>query len=167
MGLFTRFKRKKATATTTKDEDETDLDKQIRQMRRQRKLQEEQFLLAEQKAEYEDLIDDLYGTDEDGESPDNLLTSMLMKVLDIDKIKNSLTSSVAPSLVTNPTEKAQERGAALTSSQLEGFWNNLSSKQKKIIKRMNDDSLRKAIKLELSDRSEEDQEQAFIFVRAQ
>jgi len=168
MGLFTIFRKKKDTPTPKVDQDESDLEKEIRQLKRQRKLQEEKFLLAEQKAEFEDLMEDLYGSDDDGDDPDSILTTLLMKVFNVDNITQTLTqTSSAPPLVMNPTETDPQRGADLTPEQLADYWQKLDHKSKKLIKRLNDESLKKAIALELPDATPRSQEMAFAFIKAQ
>jgi len=106
--LFKRKEREKRSDYDFNDEDREFASKVCRQKAEIRRLRQEQQMLEEQmkitklKAELEDLKDELYGEDEEDTEGSNPMESMLMSVL-MSKFKGSSTPLNSTTNSLNPT----------------------------------------------------------------
>lgn len=121
------FKRKKAASSVKKiDEDEAEIEKQIKLANRMIKLREKELQLAEIEADYDDLMDDIYGPEDNNPIAnfENMISSKLM---------NSFNEPQQQNMSNNPQ--------SLSHDEIDSILKDIPKRVLKQIPNMSDESL--------------------------
>lgn len=142
---FLWFGKKEEAKTHRFNDEDRDLALEIRQINKEKRIYEAKIQMLAAKAEYEDLYQDLYGSDEEeSNTPENQLMNLIQTAIQ--------NKAVSPALGDNISHTPPPIGgdtAINLKESVSKYWNTLNFAQKSYIKMIKDDKLKEVLRTNL------------------